>query len=179
EYKSEVNEALIDNEEASRASQLEEVSWDKVLKNTEVKKYPKGKVEEAQEQIKTQYTQMAKNYQLEFPEFLKQFFGGMTEEQFTEESKKVAEGAVKEQLAVDLIADVQKLTPSKKEYQDGYKKLAEDYGFKDVKALKEAAPEKELKKMITDKKVKNWVASNCRQIEPKADDKKTEDKKAE
>lgn len=60
----------------------------------------------------------------------------MTEKEFAKEAKKAAKQTVKQNIAVQLIADKKDLVPSDKEYEKAYKQLAKNQGYGSVDALK-------------------------------------------
>ena len=45
-----------------------------------------------------------------------------------------------------------------------YKEIAEAYGYEDVDALKEAAEEEDLKEIVLNNLVKDWLVENCVQV---------------
>lgn len=176
EYKKEVKEQLKKTNQETADSTLEEEAWAAVIENTEVKKLPEDQVKKVTEQLKEQYQEMAKYYQMEFTEFLQSYMG-MTEDDFTEQSKTAAESSVKQELIINLIAEKEKLAPSEKELKKAYEQMAEDYGFADVDKMKEAAKEEDLEKMVLQDRVKKYLVENCKQVEPKKDDAATTDSK--
>ena len=167
EYKKEVKATLKQTNKDTANTSLEEAVWAAVLDNTKVKKLPTDRVKEVQDQLKDQYTQMAEYYGMTFADFLEKNMG-MTEDDFTTQVATAAETSVKQELAVALIAEKAKLEPSDKELKTAYKALAKEYGFADVAALKEAAKEADLKKMVLEDRVKQFLVDNSVQVEPKA-----------
>lgn len=79
-------------------------------------------------------------------------------------AKKTAKQTIKQNIAVQLIADKKNLVPSDKEYEEGYKQLAKDQGYESVDALKKAASEDTLKNIILQQKVADYLLKSCTKI---------------
>lgn len=162
EYKEEVKKLLEEDNETSYQDSLESEVWDKVLENTEVKKYPDGEKEKVEKQLREQYEQMAKAYGMEFEDMLSQM--GMDEDTFNEQAAQAAESSVKSQMAVEAIADKEKIKVDDDTYKEEVKKLVETYGYESVDDLEEAAGEEDLKEIILTNMVKEWLADKCIQV---------------
>lgn len=163
EYKKEIKKQLTESNTTDYDTQLQDEAWNAVLEKAEVKKYPDGDVEDIENQIKEQYQNAADSYGLAFEDFLAQYYS-MSEDDFNKQVKDAAKETVKQRLVAQAIADKEKLTPSKKELNKEYKKLAEQYGYEDVDALKEIASEDTLKNIVITNKVKDFLAENCIQV---------------
>lgn len=163
EYKKEIKKQLAESNTSDYDTQLQDEAWNAVLDKAEVKKYPDGDVEDIENQIKEQYQNAADSYGLSFEDFLSQYYS-MTEDDFNEQVTEAAKTTVKQRLVAQAIADKEKLTAGKKELNKEYKKLAEQYGYKDVDALKEIADEDTLKNIVITNKVKEFLADNCIQV---------------
>ena len=175
EYKKEIKKQLTENSTTDYDTQLQDEAWNAVLEKAEVKKYPDGDVEDIENQIKEQYQNAADSYGLAFEDFLAQYYS-MSEDDFNKQVKDAAKETVKQRLVAQAIADKEKLTPGKKELNKEYKKLAEQYGYKDVDALKEIASEDTLKYIVITNKVKEFLAENCIQVKS---DKKSDSSSSE
>lgn len=162
EYKEEVKKLLEEDNETSYQDSLESEVWDKVLENTEVKKYPDGEKEKVEKQLREQYEQMAEAYGMEFEDMLSQM--GMDEDTFNEQAAQAAESSVKSQMAVEAIADKEKIKVDDDTYKEEVKKLVETYGYESVDDLEEAAGEEDLKEIILTNMVKEWLADKCIQV---------------
>ena len=163
EYKKEIKKQLEESNTTDYDSQLQDEAWNAVLEKAEVKKYPDGDVENIENQIKEQYQNAADSYGLAFEDFLAQYYS-LTEDDFNKQVTDAAKETVKQRLVAKAIADKEKLTPSKKELNKEYKKLAEQYGYKDVDALKEIADDDTLENIVITNKVKEYLADNCIQV---------------
>lgn len=173
EYKKEIKETLEQNNEETAKSTLMESAWSVVMENTTVTKYPKEELQEMITMIKDQYTVMAGYYGLEFEEFLTQYMN-MDEETFNSQATQAAKEQMKQNLAVDLIAEKAKIDVSEKTLEKKYEVYAENYGYESVdqmiEALKEAGNEESLEQMAKTEIVQEWVVDNCKQVEKKSDD---------
>ena len=177
EYKEEVKKTLTENYEADAEETLQNEVWSKLLENIEVIKYPEGKVEESKESLAGQYESMAGYYGMEMADFLTNYMG-MTEEQFDEKMLESAQSSVKGEIALELIAEKEKLTPTDEEYKAKYEEYVEMYGYEDVDALIEAAGEETLQQIALQEVVLDWLVDNCVQVEPTEKETKEETKDA-
>ncbi|MDD3402113.1 MAG: trigger factor [Hespellia sp.] len=172
EYKKEVKKSLEADNESTTTSTLRSEVISSLLEQVEVTKYPDGEVEDQVTEMTDYYKDYAEQYQMEFADFLEQQLG-MTEDDFNSEVQTASEQTVKQKLAIQLIADKKHLTPSDKEYEEEYEKLAEDYGYTDVDSLKEAAGEDTLKNMVLQQKVADYLIESCVQVEKSDTDETT------
>lgn len=175
EYKKEMKKAMQESTEASYNDTLKESAWAAVVELAEVKKYPEENIKKISDQIVEQYKSAAEYYQLEYEKFIEQQ-NGTTVEDFEKQVEEAAKSSVKQELVAKAIADAEKLTPTDKEYKEAFKELAKQYGYEDVDALKEVAEEEDLKAMVIQDTVKEWVAKHCIQVvqeEEKTEDTKT------
>lgn len=164
EYKKEVRKQLEEGNETSKEEELETSVLTALADQVEVKKYPKGAVDEQLSSIEEYYKNMASVYGVEFADFLSQYMG-MTEEDFNTQAKEVAETAVKRNLACELIAKKKNLEPSDKEYEEQIKEYAENAGYEDSDAFIEQVGEDTLKSTILQKNVAKYLAEKCVQVE--------------
>ena len=173
EYKKEIKKQLEENYKATAENTLKENVMKALLDNTEVTKYPKEDLKEMQELIHTQYEDMASYYGLEFEEFLTTYMG-MDEETFETQLVKAAKTQVKQQLAIELVAEKAKIDISEKTLEKRYESYAKDYGFESVeqikKEMKENGNDGQLEQMAITETVQDWLIENCKQVEKKADE---------
>lgn len=163
EYKEEIRKQLEEDAQTNYEDTLTQEVWQKVLDNTEVKKYPKEEKEEMISTLKKQYETAAEYYETDFATFIQEQMG-MTEEQFDEQVEMAVESTLKETMVVDAIADEEKISLGDEEYEAEFKKMAESYGYEDVDALKEAAEEDDLKEIALGNAVKEWLVDHCVQV---------------
>ena len=55
---------------------------------------------------------------------------------------------MKQEKAVELLADKKKLEPTDKEYEEAYQQYADDYGYESVDKMKELVGEDTLKQLV-------------------------------
>lgn len=175
EYKKEVKNDLQATKDESYESSLREAAWNAILDNTEVKEYPEDKVQEYIDMMNEQYETMASYYNMEFEDFLTNYMK-MDQDTYDEKVKEAAEKQVKSDLARDLLLDnVKKIDTSDEARQSIYEYYAEYYGYDDVDSFLEAMEDADnmdkLDALVKLEMVQNWVADNCKQVEPKSDSK--------
>lgn len=176
EYKKEIKEELeASNEEASKSTLINS-AWQAVMDQTKVNKYDEDRVTELQNTATNYYTQMAQAYGMELADYISE--SGITQEQFDEQMKQNAQEYFKEEQAIEVIAKDAKLTPSDEEYEKAYEAKAEELGYADVDALKEAGTEEDLKMAVLSDVVKQWVADHAKQTKASDDDAATEESTA-
>ena len=166
EYKKEVKKQLEDDAQTTYKDTLTQKVWQKVLDNTKVKKYPKKKVKEISDSLVEQYKTAAEYYQTDYETFLKEQMGSSVED-FEAQVDEAAKSSVKQQLVTDAIADKEKIKMDDKEYEKQLKKIADAYGYEDIKAVKEAASEEDLKEIALNNMVKEWLTEHCVQVASK------------
>lgn len=178
EYKKEVKKTLETEAEEATKSILSAAALSEVVNDAEVKKYPKDRVEENKKMIRSQYEQMATLYGMEFADFIDQQMQ-MSEEDFDAQAEEAAKTALKEQLAIELIAENEKLVPSEKELEKAMKTYSDMYGYADVETFKANIGEDLIKQQVTRDNVGSWLVENCKQVEKKADDSQDKEKDAD
>lgn len=163
EYKKEIKKQLEEDAQTNYEDTLTQEVWQKVLDNTEVKKYPEDEKKEMISSLKEQYESAAEYYETDFATFIQQQLG-MTEDQFNEEAEKAVESSLKGTMVTEAIADKERIKLSDDEYEAEFEKMAESYGYEDVDALKEAAEEDDLKEIALNNAVKEWLVDHCVQV---------------
>ena len=156
-------ELLQKDAETSYEYSIETAVWEKVMDNTEVKKYPKKEMNATKENWIKQYQTAAEYYQMEYETFIEEQMG-MTVEDFEKQIDTAVKKTLKEQMAVEAIADKEKIKLDDKTYKKELKNIVSDYGYENVDALKEAVEEKDLKKEALKNIVKEKVAESCIQV---------------
>ena len=77
----------------------------------------------------------------------------------------MAKNLIKQEFAVELIAEKEKLTLSDEDYEKGLAEYAKQYGYDDAKEFEEMAGKEEVEKMFQQKKVGDFLVENCKQVE--------------
>ena len=92
---------------------------------------------------------------------------GTTVEDFEQQVEDVAKENIKQKMAPEAIADKEKIKLADETYEKELKELADLYGYTDVDSLKEAASEEDLKDIVLNNLVKDWVREHCVQVASK------------
>ncbi|HIW84056.1 MAG TPA: trigger factor [Candidatus Dorea gallistercoris] len=163
EYREEVKKDLEEESQVSYDATLEQNAWQAVLENTEVKEYPEGEVEEFADSLIQQYKEAAEYYQMDYETFIEEQMGYATED-FEAEVEAVAQESVKDEMAVEAIADKENIELTDEAYEEQLGILAENYGYEDGDAMKEAFDEEELRSAALKNLVMEFVKDNCIQV---------------
>lgn len=163
EYKKEIKKSLEDQNKQTAEDTLKQEVLAALAENTTVKKYPSGEVKKITDQLTDQYNQIAEYSGVTLEELLSQQMG-MTEDQFNKKAKEVAKENVKQKLAMQLIAEKEKLEPDKEGYNKKMDQYAEDYGFTDRESMLKQYDEETVKEAILNDIVIDWLVDNCKQV---------------
>ena len=163
EYKEEVKKDLEEQAQTNYDSTLQQNAWQAVLENTEVNEYPQEKVDEMADSLIRQYKDAAEYYGMEYEDFVEQQMGYSMED-FETEVDAVAKENVKDELAVEAIAKAEKIELTDEAYEEQVKTMAEEYGYEDADAMKEAFDEDTLKQAALKNLVMAFVKENCLQV---------------
>ncbi len=159
EYKAEVKESLEVSNKESAEYVLQESVWEALSKQCTVKKYPEDRKQEIMDSISSQYSYYAAYSGMEVDEFVKAQFGLTLEE--------MAESTIKQDYAVELIAQKENLKVSENDYKEGLEKYADQFGYSDTTEFEEAVGKDNLENVLLQEKVTNWLVENCKQVESK------------
>lgn len=141
EYKAEIKEQMEETQQQSYEAVLSGEVWEKVLENTEVKKYPDDEKEKMEEFLRKLYESEAQQYGMELKEYI-ETQGGMTEEDFnTQILEPAAEQNVKSRLVTKAIAEKENITLSDEEYEKQLNELIENSSEEYVESMKQAVGE--------------------------------------
>ncbi len=165
EYKEEVKKMMEEDAQASYDDELADEVWQKVMDNTTVKKYPDGEIDKVKEQITEQYKSYAEYYDMEYEDFVEQAMG-MTLEDLETQTEEVARNNIQSNMAVEAIADKEKIEMSDDAYEAELAEIAQEYGYEDVDALKASVEDEEqLKQMALKNLVVDKLVESCIQVE--------------
>lgn len=165
EYKEEIRTQLEESNESLWQQDMQTAVLTALLEQVEVISLPEDEVNENYTQIEDYYKQIAEMYGVEFEEFLSSYVG-MTEEAFTEQATESAENYVKQGIALELIAEKEKLTVTDAEYEEEVQKLASEYGYEDdVEGFVEQYGEDTIRKSMTEERVLAFLVDKCIQVE--------------
>lgn len=165
QYRLELKKQIDAAKEKAARTKVETKVWEKVIDNSEVKKYPADRLKEVEENLKSQYEDYAKEAGTEYDAYMEAL--GMT----NKDIEKAAKASVKQELAAEVLANKYGLKPNEEDFQTALEAYADEYKFANVDLLLEAVPEEEMRLLVTQDNVKSWLADRCRLTEPS---KKTE-----
>ncbi len=166
EYKEEVRKQLTADNETSYENQVGQAVWQKVLENTEIKKYPEDEMKELSKTLIDQYKSMAEYAEQDYETYIQEQMGYSVEE-FEKQVEEAAKASLKQSMVTEAIADKEKIKLSNKEYKEQLKKIADSYMYEDVDALKEAAEEEDLKDIALNNMVREWLKEHSVQVAKK------------
>lgn len=162
-YKKEIKKQLEENKQSDYESQLQSLAWDAVLEKAEIEKYPEDKLEEYSSMMMDQYESYAKDCDMELEEMLQSFYQ-MSLDDFKEQVDTAAKESIKQELVAEAIAKAEKLEPTDKELDEEFEKLAKDYGYADVDALREVADDDTLRSIVIQNRVREFLGKNAIQV---------------
>lgn len=175
EYKAQVKKDLEKSNKESAEAQMRSNAFNVFLEQCEVIEYPKEKLEQAIKDCTEIYTeqleQMATMYYGTTLEELKKSTGISEEDLLGKSFEDIAKDELLCELALELIAEVEKIENSEKVYEKFLKEQAELYGYEDGEAVEEAYEEMygedSFKLVCLQEKVSEFLYENCVLVEPK------------
>lgn len=156
-YRAEVKKDLETSNAESAKSELEQLIWNSLIENCVIETYPEDKMKEVTSNIESQFTYMASYYGMEVSALIENYYGITLEE--------MVQNLIKQEFAVELIAEKEKLTLTAADYDKGLADYAEQYGYDDVEEFEEMVGKEELQKTLLQKRVGEFLMENCKQVE--------------
>lgn len=158
EYRKELyNQIKATKEEAALEEEKTRI-WEKVMDQTEVKKYPEERLKEVKQDLVDLYDTYAGQSGKTYEEYLKAV--DITDEDLDE----AAEASLKQELAADVIAQRFGLKPTDKEIEEKAEEYAEEYKFSSVELMYQAISKEDVRNMLTQDKVKDWLHDRCKYV---------------
>ena len=102
--------------------------WSQVMQNTEVLKYPEDELKAYEDNFSAQVDTMAEQYGSDRSTIIKQYFGTDDEESFKKMIRESAQTLIKQEMAIEYIADKEKLEYTDKEKEAKVKEIT-DQGY--------------------------------------------------
>lgn len=167
EYKKALKKKMQEQKDSSADSSVRQDVWNKIVKNSKIKKVPEDRIKSHQKMLDDFYHKYAESYQMEFADFLKQQMG-TSEEDYKKNLKKAAKESVEQQLIVEAIAEKEDLVVSDKEYKKEVKNYVTNMGFTSQKELEEYYGKDYVRNTITAEKVMKFCAKEAKVKEVKA-----------
>lgn len=163
EYREEVKKQLDADNTENYEDQVNQAVWQKVLDNTEIKKYPEDEIKEISDSLIEQYKSMAEYVEKDYETYIKEQMGYSVEE-FEKQVEDAAKSSLKQSMVTEAIADKEKIKVGDKEYEEQLKTIAADYGYEDVESLKEVMEEEDLKEVALNNMVRDWLKEHSIQV---------------
>ncbi len=117
-------------EDALREMVAKELIWSAIVKNTEIKKYPKKFINYYSNEFDKYYKNKMASENINFSQLLSSL-GLKDENEYNDAMRSYAEGVVKEEMVLYRIAKNEKIRVSKAEYEAELKRLAAENGYSD------------------------------------------------
>lgn len=160
EYKAEIKKQLEKEGKANYQSQLNSQVIQKVLENSEVSEYPEDEVEKLCNDTIEQSKMIAEYLDMEYEDYLQQ--NGFTVEEYEKQVEKDVKEYLKQDIVIKAIAEKEKINMTDEMYEKQLKKMVETYdGYEDVDDIKEDVDEEDLKDIVLNNIVVEWLAEHC------------------
>lgn len=170
ELKESLKKELLENKQQAAEKQFESALLDMIAEGV-VGEIPDAMIEKAIDDIVNDFEYRMRMQGMELDMYLQ--YTGMTIESMRESYKERAVRDVKLRLAVEKIAEVEKIEISPEETQAEYQRFADLYKM-ELDTVKKAVSEKDLNTDLKSKKVVELVVSNAK-AEPKKEEKETKE----
>lgn len=146
------------NKEASSKSEKISAISEKLMKETEMKKYPDGAVEAELKVIKAQYAKLEELYNMDIKSNIMTANKLSTDKDYEKYLKTLAEEQVKQNTIYNNIAEKEKLTPTEDEYTKKLKEYTTEH--KDSYDSVDIIGEDAAKQYILNTIVEDWLYQN-------------------
>ncbi|MBO5461234.1 MAG: trigger factor [Ruminococcus sp.] len=161
EYREEVRTSLEEDAEETWMASMQDAVAQALLEQIEVKSLPEDQVTEQYDEVVAYYEQYASMYGVDMTDFVIGYMGMESLEAFEEQAQASAEDTVKTILAMELIAEKQKLTVTEEDILE----LAELYGYEDSASFIEQYGEELINQSVIYDKVTEYLVEECIQVE--------------
>ncbi|MCI8321047.1 MAG: hypothetical protein HFH02_08230 [Dorea sp.] len=155
EYRQEIKKQIEETKKQAVRTEEETRVWEKVMDNSEVKKYPEKRLKEIKGNLVDLYTTYAQQEGMEYEEYMKAI---KMEDKDLDEA---AEASLKQELVANVIAEKYGLKPSEQDFQKALEEYASEYKFSTVELLLKSVSEDEMRQMVIRDNVKSWLTDRC------------------
>ena len=128
DYEKAVKERLKEEAKETQKNEIQSELWSKILESSEVIEYPEKELQEYIDTTTESIKKYAEDSNMEFADFLQQYYG-MDEEEFNKQMKTASEENAKSHMIVYYIADKEKIKVSGDEYDEFKKEQLEQIGY--------------------------------------------------
>lgn len=127
DYEASVKQDLYDAEYQDALYEVKNGLWEKIVAASTVKDYPEKELKMKTKDLNTQYLDMAKSYNMEWEDFLKQ--SGMTQEDWDAQVDEYAKTVVGQEMIMYAIADKEGIELSDNEYDKYLEDMLKQSGY--------------------------------------------------
>lgn len=159
-YKDSIRAALEENKEQEKENRIMQELLTQLANTCEIKEYPQAMMDYGIENMKAAYKTYAKQYEMEYADFLSTFLG-MTEEEFEEEARMAVEQNLQQELYLKAIAEAEEMEITEEEYTQAAEKYAQMYGYTSIDDLLKDYDESTVRISALQDKVMNFVRENA------------------
>jgi len=160
EYEQSLKEELITQKEDSQKSELQYNAMEQLLAACTFNELPKDEVEKFSNSIRQYYTDYAKQYNMEYEDFVTQYFQ-TTVDEFEKQITSMAETSVKQKIACLSVAEKENLVPTDEEMDEKKLAIAKEIGFNNIEDFKKQYGDD----MATDEVIRDvvldWLIDNA------------------
>ncbi len=157
EYRAFVRKDLEASNKDVADNQKEQAVWEALIKQCTVAKYPKDMYEKQAAEIDAQYSYYAQMYGMSVDELISSLFGISKD--------TMIKDLIKQELAVQYIAEKEKLSLTTKEYKTRLGEYALEYGYTSTEELEKQVGKTELEKVFLQEKVTEFLVKHCIEVE--------------
>lgn len=160
EYKEQIRKDQEKSNAETVRQTLEQEVWQALIENCVVEEYPEDLMKEKKTSIESQFSSVASMYGMEVDEVVKTMYGLTVEE--------MAKELVCQELAIELIAEEEKITVTDKVYEKKMKEYAEQFAMDDIEEFEKTVGKENIEKTILQEMIADFLIENCVQVEKKA-----------
>lgn len=156
-------------DEEAQKSRLQGLAWQALMEKCTVNTYPQAEVDEYVSYYIDYYTYNATSAGMDLETLLGYY--GTTTEEFTAKLTEDAKTYIRQEYAVELIAEQEKMTISDELYQEKLAEFAKEANYDDVDAFEEAAGETTIKQNILYEMVTEFITEKSVVVDSTAETK--------
>lgn len=158
EYQKKERANLEKSNKETAESALEQNLWQALVEQCVVDSYDKEALSSKQSEVEQRYSTIASYYSMDVATFVQNYYGMSVE--------NMAKELLKQEYAIELIAEKEKLTVTDEDYTAGLKKYAEEAGYdstdeEKLKEFEEMVTKDVIKQQLLQEKVTAILVDNC------------------
>lgn len=134
DYEKSVKKELLAKKKSAAEEEMKNQLWATIMDNAKILKYPETELEACKKTNQEYYESYAKQYGMEFKDFVKQYTG-MDEKAYNDYLKQYSEAIVSQEMVMYSIAKAENISISDKEYKEKLKDFMKEQGVEDDKAF--------------------------------------------